>query len=171
MYFYLIFGFNHFSITMKKTNALRLLDRQKIAYSTLEYNYDNDNLDVAKIASDNSIDLETIYKTLVLSGDKSGVIVALVAGNRNLSLKKLATVSANKKVDMVPIKKLQNLTGYIRGGCSPLGMKKAYPLYLDETAKSKNSIFVNAGAKGLLFSCCPLDLQQLTDALWADISE
>jgi Cys-tRNA(Pro)/Cys-tRNA(Cys) deacylase len=156
---------------MKKTNALRILDQQKIQYETLEYSYDSENLDVAKIASDNGIPLETIYKTLVLFGDKSGTIMAVVAGDRQVSLKKIATASGNKKVEMAAIKDLQQLTGYIRGGCSPIGTKKAFPVYFDNSAQRLDKIYVNAGARGLLFSCSPEDLLKVCNAVWADISE
>ena len=156
---------------MKKTNALRILDQQKIQYETLEYSYDSENLDVAKIASDNGIPLETIYKTLVLNGDKSGTIMALIAGDRQVSLKKVAMASANKKVEMAAVKDLQQLTGYVRGGCSPLGTKKAFPIYLDLSAQNRDKIYVNAGARGLLFSCTPQDLVTVCNAEWADISE
>jgi Cys-tRNA(Pro)/Cys-tRNA(Cys) deacylase len=156
---------------MKKTNALRILDQQKIPYETVEYVYDSENLDVAKIASDNGLVLEQIYKTLLLSGDKSGTIVALVAGNHNLSLKKMAAASGNKKVEMAAVKDLLQLTGYIRGGCSPVGMKKAYPVYLDKAAESEDSIFVNAGTRGLLFAISPNDLLKVCGAAYADICD
>jgi Cys-tRNA(Pro)/Cys-tRNA(Cys) deacylase len=156
---------------MKKTNALRILDQQKIAYDTVEYEYDSENLDLAKIAAENGFVLETIYKTLVLTGDKTGVLVAVVAGHHSLSLKKMAAVSGNKKVEMVAVKDIQTLTGYIRGGCSPIGMKKNFPVYLDETAKTMERIFVNAGVRGILFSCKPEDLLKVGRGEWADIAE
>lgn len=156
---------------MKKTNALRILDQQKIAYSTVEYEYDSENLDVAKIASDNGLVLEEVYKTLVLIGDKTGVLVAVVAGHHSLSLKKIASVSGNKKVEMSAVKDLQSLTGYIRGGCSPIGMKKNYPVYIDETGRDLARIFVNAGIRGILFACAPNDLLTACKGEWADIAE
>ena len=156
---------------MKKTNAVRILDQQKIAYDTVEYEYDSENLDLAKIAAENGFVLETIYKTLVLMGDKTGVLVAVVAGHHSLSLKKMAAVSGNKKVEMVAVKDIQNLTGYVRGGCSPIGMKKNFPVYLDETAKTMERIFVNAGVRGILFSCKPEDLLKVSRGEWADIAE
>jgi Cys-tRNA(Pro)/Cys-tRNA(Cys) deacylase len=156
---------------MKKTNALRILEQQKIPYQTLEYSYDSENLDVAKIATDNGIALETIYKTLVLNGDKSGTIMAVIAGDRQVSLKKIATASGNKKVEMAAVKDLQQLTGYMRGGCSPVGTKKAFPVFFDISAQNRDEIYVNAGARGLLFSCAPKDLLFVCNAVWADISE
>jgi Cys-tRNA(Pro)/Cys-tRNA(Cys) deacylase len=156
---------------MKKTNALRILDQHKIDYKTLEYKYDSDNLDVAKIAEDNGLLLEIIFKTLVLNGDKSGTIMAIIPGDRQLSLKKTAAASGNKKVEMAAVNDLENLTGYVRGGCSPIGTKKAYPVYLDLNAKVREKIFINAGTRGLLFSCAPNDLFKVCKVEWADLCE
>jgi len=156
---------------MKKTNALRILDQHKIIYDTLEYKYDSENLDVAKIAADNNIALESIYKTLVLNGDNSGTIMAIIAGDCQLSLKKTATASGNKKVEMLAPNQLQAVTGYIRGGCSPVGTKKVFPVYLDLSAKNRDKIYVNAGTKGLLFYCDPNDLFKVCPLNWADLSQ
>lgn len=155
---------------MKKTNALRILDQLKIDYEILEYKYDSEQLDLIKIAADNDLSIEKIYKTLVLIGDKTGVIVAVVSGNHQLSLKKIATVSGNKKVEMAPIEDLEKISGYIRGGCSPLGMKKKYPLFLDANGKSLEKIFVNAGTRGILFGCSPSDLEKACGGIWSDIA-
>jgi Cys-tRNA(Pro)/Cys-tRNA(Cys) deacylase len=156
---------------MKKTNALRILDSQGIKYETLEYTYDSENLDVAKIAADNGLLLEIIYKTLVLNGDKSGTIMSVIPGNRQLSLKKTASASGNKKVEIAAIKDLEKLTGYIRGGCSPIGTKKNLQVYLDINAQNCEKIFVNAGTRGLLFSCAPNDLFKVCKVEWADVCE
>ncbi len=155
----------------KKTNAIRLLDTHQKPYQTLEYQYDPDNLDVAKIAADNQMEITAIYKTLVLKGDKTGVWVAVIPGDKTLSLKALAQVSGNKKVAMVPVKDIQGLTGYIRGGCSPLGMKKAYPVVIDELAKAQELMYVNAGQRGIFVGVNPYDLQEVSKAIWGDISE
>lgn len=155
----------------KKTNALRILEQQKIVYDTIEYSYDEENLNVAKIAEDNQLSLPQIYKTLVAEGDKTGLIVAVVAGDKSLSLKKIAAVSGNKKVWMLPVKDIQAHTGYIRGGCSPVGMKKHYPTYFDQTAKDCAKIYVNAGGRGTLFGCAPDALVQAAQGQWADIAE
>ncbi len=154
---------------MKKTNALRILDQQKIEYNIIEYIYDDKNLDVSKIAEDNGLELAHIYKTLVLIGDRTGVLVAVLAGNHSLSLKKLAAISGNKKVEMAPIKDLEKITGYVRGGCYPIGMKKKFPVYFDKTASDMKYFFVNAGTKGLLFSCSPEKLLNTAEGEWADI--
>lgn len=154
---------------MKKTNAIRLLQQKKISFETIHYQYDNDNLNVAKIAKDNSLELEQIYKTLVLEGDKTGIMVALVAGNNSLSLKKMASVSNNKKAAMLAVKDLQKHTGYIRGGCSPLGMKKQYPVYISEEAKNLEKLYINAGTRGILVGLAPSDLYHLTEGEWSVI--
>lgn len=154
----------------KKTNAIRLLEKHKITYQLVEYQYDPENLDVAKIAEDNQLELEAVYKTLVIKGDKTGVWVAVVPGDKSLSLKAMAQASGNKKVAMVPVKEIQGLTGYIRGGCSPLGMKKAYPVVIDTQAQKLEKIFVNAGQRGILTGVKPSDLQEVTKGIWADIS-
>lgn len=154
---------------MKKTNAIRLLQQKKIAFDTVHYIYDSENLDVRKIAEDNKLELEHIYKTLVLEGDKTGIVVALVAGNQVVSLKKMAAVSRNKKVAMLAVKDLQKYTGYVRGGCSPIGMKKQYPIYISEAAKNLEKLYINAGTRGTLVGVAPSDLYALAQAEWAEI--
>lgn len=155
---------------MKKTNALRLLDRKKIQYETLEYEYNEENLSVKKIAGDNFLKAENVFKTLVAKGDKNGVIVAVINGNQTLNLKLIAKVSGNKKIALIPVKDLLNLTGYIRGGCSPIGMKKPYPVFLDESANNFETIFVNAGMRGILVNLKPEDLLKITEGQLVHIS-
>ncbi|MGH1339349.1 MAG: Cys-tRNA(Pro) deacylase [Aureispira sp.] len=155
---------------MKKTNAIRLLARQKLPYTTITYTYDPENLDVGHIAMVNKLALNTIYKTLILTGDKTGVFVALVAGNDQLNLKKAAVASGNKKVALLPVKHLLATTGYIRGGCSPLGLKKNYPIYLDESAQALEYLYVNAGTRGLLVGLLPQHLIQATAAIYVSLS-
>ena len=155
---------------MKKTNALRILDQLKIDYEILEYKYESEHLDLLKIAADNKLPIEKIYKTLVLIGDKTGIIVAVIAGNHQLSLKKIAAISANKKVELAPIDELEKISGYIRGGCSPIGMKKKFPVYLDEAGLTLEKIFINAGSRGILFGCKPSDLELVCEGKWVDIA-
>lgn len=155
---------------MKKTNAIRLLEQQKISYTTVSYTYDPDNLEVGHIAQFNGLELTSIYKTLILKGDKTGVFVALVAGDAQLNIKKAAQVSGNKKVALLPVKDLLATTGYIRGGCSPLGLKKSYPIYLDESARDLEYLYVNAGTRGLLIGLTPQDLVQATAASFVSLS-
>ncbi|WMX12066.1 MULTISPECIES: Cys-tRNA(Pro) deacylase [unclassified Aureispira] len=154
---------------MKKTNAIRLLQQKKVTFDTIEYTYDSENLNVQKIAEDNGLTLTHIYKTLVLKGDKTGVFVALVAGDASLSLKKMAAVSQNKKVAMLAVKDLQKHTGYVRGGCSPIGMKKQYSVYISEEAKDLEKLYINAGTRGLLVGLVPKDLYNLAQAEWVEI--
>lgn len=154
---------------MKKTNAIRLLQQKKISFDTVHYVYDSENLNVGKIAEENDLVLEQVYKTLVLEGDKTGIIVALVPGDQSLSLKKMATISKNKKVAMLAVKDLQKHTGYIRGGCSPIGMKKQYPVYISEAAKDLEKLYINAGTRGILVGVAPNDLYDLAQGEWAEI--
>lgn len=155
----------------KKTNALRLLDAQKAYYETVEYRYDTDDLSVEHIAEDNGLHLERIFKTLVAKGDKNGVAVAVVPGHKNLDLKALAKASGNKKMALAPVKDIQALTGYIRGGCSPIGMRKDYPVYLDTSALAYDVIYVNAGQRGLLVGLSPEALRRATKAVVENIAE
>ena len=154
---------------MKKTNALRILDRHQVAYQLVEYSYDPNNLAVTKIAEANKLQLSLVYKTLVAKGDKTGVIVAVIPGQKELNLKALAKASSNKKMALVQVKELQTLTGYIRGGCSPIGMKKAYPIFIDEDAAQEELIYVNAGVRGLLFGANPQEIQRISGAVFANI--
>lgn len=154
---------------MKKTNAIRLLEQKKITFDTVHYVYDSENLDVQKIAAENHLELEQIYKTLVLEGEQTGILVALVAGNQSLSLKKMALLSHNKKVALLAVKDLQKHTGYIRGGCSPIGMKKQYPVYVSEEAKDLEKLYINAGTRGILVGVSPSDLYDLVQGEWAEI--
>ena len=154
---------------MKKTNAIRLLEQKKIAFDTVEYTYNSENLSVELIAEENDLSLPEIYKTLVLKGDKTGIIVALVAGDKTVSLKKLAAVSGNKKIAMVAVKDLQKNTGYIRGGCSPIGMKKQFPIYVSEEAQYLGKMYVNAGVRGILVGLKPQKLLEAANAEWAVI--
>jgi len=157
-------------IRMKKTNALRILERNKIPYQTLEYTYDPDNLDVRKIAADNDLDAKEVYKTLVAKGDKTGLLVAVIPGDKKLDRKALGKASGNKKINLVEISKLEKLTGYIRGGCSPIGMKSNPPVYLDASAEELDLIWVNAGVRGLLFGVGADDLVAASKAQVEDIS-
>jgi Cys-tRNA(Pro)/Cys-tRNA(Cys) deacylase len=156
---------------MTKTNALRLLDKSGVAYRLVEYQYDAEDLDVAKIATDNGLELAQIYKTLVCQGDKTGPLVAVVPGDAQLDLKALAQVSGNKKIALTPLATLTALTGYVRGGCSPIGMKKDFPVILDEDADYWDEILINAGARGILFAADPTALTKAFGFQRAAISE
>ena len=154
---------------MEKTNAIRILDKRKIKYEIIKYTYDPENLNVAKIAEANNMDVAMIYKTLVAKGDKTGILVAVVSGDAALDLKALAKASRNKKIALIPVKEIQGITGYIRGGCSPLGMKKAYPVFIDESAIEWEEILINAGSRGTLFGCSADELVDAFEFQWAEI--
>jgi Cys-tRNA(Pro)/Cys-tRNA(Cys) deacylase len=156
---------------MKKTNAARLLDAAGISYELTAYEVDENDLSAITLARKIGQNIEQIFKTLVLRGDKTGVFVAVIPGNAEVDLKKAAKISGNKNCAMVQQKELLNLTGYIRGGCSPLGMKKTYPIYIHETCLFYDSIFVSAGQRGLQLMLNPNDLIKITGAVVCDMAE
>ncbi|MDP2335054.1 MAG: Cys-tRNA(Pro) deacylase [Bacteroidota bacterium] len=156
---------------MKKTNAARLLDAKGISYELAEYEVDENDLSAVTLAIKIGQDIEQIFKTLVLRGDKNGVFVAVIPGNAEVDLKKAAKISGNKNCVLVQQKELLGLTGYIRGGCSPLGMKKLYPIYIHETCKLFDQIFISAGQRGLQLKLNPEDLIKVTGAVVCDVAE
>lgn len=153
----------------KKTNVHRILDKEKVNYQTHEYEWSEERLDAETAALQAKIPLEKVFKTLVTVGDKTGPIVACISAKDELDLKALAKQSGNKRVDMLLMKDLEKTTGYIRGGCSPFGMKKSFPTYIDAAARDLDSIIVSAGRRGLQVEVSPLDLQTVTEAEFADI--
>jgi Cys-tRNA(Pro)/Cys-tRNA(Cys) deacylase len=154
----------------KKTNAARILDNLKIPYEIKTYPVDENDLSAQHVAQSTGQPLEQTFKTLVAKGDKTGVLVACIPGGRELDLKAIANFSGNKKVDLVPMKDVLGLTGYIRGGCSPLGMKKTYPTYLDESALQYTTIMVSAGQRGCQLVLDPKDLVKAVQAAVCPIS-
>ncbi|HZL09242.1 MAG TPA: Cys-tRNA(Pro) deacylase [Prolixibacteraceae bacterium] len=156
---------------MKKTNAARLLDTKEVPYELAEYEVNENDLSAVSLAKKIGQDVEQIFKTLVLRGDKTGVFVCVISGNDEVDLKKAAKVSGNKNCDMVHQKELLGLTGYIRGACSPLGMKKPYPVYIHETCQLFDLIFISAGQRGLQLKLNPEDLIQITGAMVCDVAE
>lgn len=150
--------------TLKKTNAVRLLDTLKISYRLLEFAVDESDLSAEKAATLLGRPLEQVFKTLVARGDKSGVLIATIPGNAELNLKTLARLSGNKKVELVHLKEVQQLTGYIRGAVSPLGIKSNYPRYLDESAYNYPLIITSAGVRGLQIELSPHDLARAINA-------
>lgn len=156
---------------MKKTNAARLLDAQSVSYELAEYEVDETDLSAVTLAKKIGQDVEQIFKTLVLRGDKTGIFVCVIPGNAEVDLKKAAKVSGNKNCAMVQQKELLPLTGYIRGGCSPIGMKKPYPTYIHETCILFDTIYVSAGQRGLQFKINPDDLIKATGAEVCDLVE
>ena len=154
-----------------KTIAARILDQMNITYELKSYEYSEDELDAVTVAKKVGMVPEAVFKTLVARGDKNGIVMALVAANAELDLKKFAAVSGNKKIELVAVKELFALTGYVRGGCSPLGAKKKYPVWIDETAILSERISISAGQRGLQIVLAPDDLQKATDAEFMDISK
>lgn len=156
---------------MTKTNVMRLLESAGIAYRTAEYEYDENNLSGMHAAEQIGIPAEQVFKTLVARGDKTGILVFCIPVDMALDLKKAAAVSKNKKVEMTHMKELLALTGYIRGGCSPIGMKKKYPTFIDETCILFDEIAVSAGIRGEQVILPPEDLVRYTDAVEADLTK
>ncbi|PSR27815.1 MAG: Cys-tRNA(Pro) deacylase [Sulfobacillus thermosulfidooxidans] len=148
----------------KKTIACRILDKAGITYSLHEYVWSEDAIDARSVAKKLDIAPHFIFKTLVLRGNHTGVLVALVPGDEQIDLKKLARISGNKHVELVATKDLPVLTGYIRGGVSPLGMKKVYPCYLDDSAMALDFISISAGQRGLQIFVDPHALIRLLSA-------
>lgn len=154
----------------EKTNAARLLDRAGISYELVPYSVDEEHLAATHVAEQLDEPIELVFKTLVLKGERTGYFVCVIPGNHEVDLKAAARLSGNKKVDLIPMKDLLPVTGYIRGGCSPIGMKKQFPTYMHRTATDYPFIYISAGVRGLQLKIAPTDLITYTDALVADIS-
>ena len=154
---------------IEKTNAARLLDRAKIAYELIPYRVDEEHLAATHVAEQLGEDIATVFKTLVLKGDRTGYFVCVVPGDHEVDLKAAAKVSGNKKVDLIPMKELLPVTGYIRGGCSPIGMKKAFPTYIHASASEHPFIYISAGVRGLQLKLAPADLAAYVRAAFAEI--
>ena len=155
---------------IEKTNAARLLDRAKIAYELIPYRVDEEHLAATHVAEQLGEDIACVFKTLVLKGDRTGYFVCVVPGDYEVDLKAAAKVSGNKKVDLIPMKELLPVTGYIRGGCSPIGMKKAFPTYIHASASEHPFIYISAGVRGLQLKLAPADLAAYVRAAFAEIS-
>ena len=149
---------------INKTNVARLLDKAKIAYQLVPYEVDENDLSATHVAEQLGEDIAQVFKTLILHGDKSGYFVCVIPGADEVDLKKAAKVSGNKKCEMIPVKELLPLTGYIRGGCSPIGKKKHFP-----TASGFDKIYVSAGQRGLQIQIAPADLIKVAQAIEADL--
>jgi Cys-tRNA(Pro)/Cys-tRNA(Cys) deacylase len=156
---------------MPKTNAARILDSAGVRYEIREYEVDENDLSAPHVAEAIGMPPEQVFKTLVARGDRSGVLLACIPANTELDLKALAPASGNKKVELVAVKEVLGLTGYIRGGVSPVGTKKAYPLYLDETAELWDVLSVSAGMRGQQMLVAPADLIRVTGATIAAIAQ
>ena len=155
---------------IEKTNAARLLDRAKIKYELVPYTVDEDNLAATHVAEELGEDIATVFKTLVLRGDRTGLFVCVVPGDHEVDLKAAARVSSNKKADLIAMKELLPTTGYIRGGCSPIGMKRPLPTFIHATCMEHDKIYISAGVRGLQIAISPADLIAYTGAEVAEIS-
>lgn len=155
---------------IKKTNAMRLLTQAKIDYEVFTYRWKEDDLDARHVGVEINRPDDVIYKTLLAQGDKTGPLVAIIPSHLSIDLKKLAHASGNKKVDMLPLKDLEKTTGYIRGGCSPIGMKHQLPSYIDQRVNELDQVIVSAGQRGLQVGLVPQDLIDFIHADMADIT-
>ena len=156
---------------MAKTNAARILDAAGVQYQLRDYPVDENDLSAPHVAEAIGMPPEQVFKTLVARGDRGGVLMACIPANTELDLKAFAAASGNKKVELVAVKEVLGLTGYVRGGVSPVGARKAYPLYLDETAELWDTISVSAGIRGQQMVLAPADLIRITSAEIAAIAE
>ena len=154
---------------MSKTNAIRILESKKIKFETRSYEVDENDLSGITVANKIEADSETVFKTLVCIGDKTGNIVFCIPVVTELDLKKAALVSGNKKVEMIKLNELLPLTGYVRGGCSPIGMKKLFPTFIDETAQLFDKIFISAGVRGTQIKISPDNLIKIINGEYADL--
>jgi Cys-tRNA(Pro)/Cys-tRNA(Cys) deacylase len=155
---------------INKTNAARLLDQAHVGYELVPYEVDENNLAADHVAASLGEDIRQVFKTLVLHGDRTGHFVCVIPGCDEVDLKKAARVSGNKKVEMIAMKQLLPTTGYIRGGCSPIGMKKPFPTFFHTTCNDFEYIYVSAGQRGLQLKMTPSDLVAFVGATVADIT-
>ena len=155
---------------MTKTNAMRLIEAVGIPFRTAEYAYDESDLSGVHAAEALGMPVEQVFKTLVARGDRTGPVVFCIPVGDELDLKKAASVSGNKRVEMLHVKELLPLTGYIRGGCSPVGMKKKFPTFMDETAILFEEIAVSAGMRGQQLILAPEALAEYVDAGFFDLT-
>ncbi len=155
---------------MNKTNAMRILDKEKIPYTPYEYPVDENNLTGVHIAEQIGLDKDIVFKTITARGDKNGIVVFCIPCAMELDLKKCARVTGDKRIELLPVKELLANTGYIRGGCSPIGMKKLYPTFIDETCLLWDKITVSAGMKGCQLLLEVQKLIPLVNAVTADLT-
>ncbi|EHM10810.1 ybaK/ebsC protein [Thermanaerovibrio velox DSM 12556] len=153
-----------------KTNAVRIMESMGIDFRLEEYEVDPSDLSAQAVASKVGLPLRQVFKTLVLKGDKTGHLVAVIPGDKELDTKALAAESGNKRVELVNLKDLQPLTGYVRGGCSPVGMRKQFPTYVDQSAREFPFVSVSAGLRGLQVLIAPEDLIRACSGKWASIA-
>ena len=153
-----------------KTNAVRLLDVKKIPYEMVNYKINKDNYDAEQIALDNNIPQHLLYKTLICIGFNKEIIVAVLPSSEQLSIKKLEKAAGIKQINLLPTEELMVKIGYIRGGCSPIAMKKKFPVYIQSSTDVNTIVWINAGKKGILLKMLLGDIILITDGQLADIS-
>ena len=156
---------------IQKTNAMRLLDSAGLDYEMASYDYDESDLSGVHAAAELGVSPEIVFKTLVTRGDSNAFFVFVIPVAESLDLKKAAKVSGNKRIEMIHVKEILDITGYIRGGCSPIGMKKEYPTYIDETAQLYEKIYFSAGKRGVQIILDPEELAGVTGGIFADLTE
>lgn len=155
---------------MSKTNACRILDQLGIKYETRDYEVDPNDLAAETVAAKIGMPPEQVFKTLAVRGDRNGVCVAVIPGNYELDFKALAHITGDRKMEMVPLKEVQQVTGYIRGGVTALGMKKDYPVVIDETMQLWDVVSVSAGQRGTQIIIAPDDYLKASSGTYAEIS-
>lgn len=156
---------------IKKTNAIRLIEQHNIPFEEAEFSWDEGHLDAVTAAENLGLEPNQIFKTLMTVGNKTGPVVAVIPGNQELDLKALAKASGNKKIEMLHLKDLEATTGYVRGGCSPIGMKKLFPTYIDESALAIERIHVSAGRRGAQVGLAAKDLAKLVKGEFVKLSQ
>jgi Cys-tRNA(Pro)/Cys-tRNA(Cys) deacylase len=156
---------------VQKTNAARLLDQMEIHYELREYDVDPNDLAAETVAAKIGLPPEQVFKTLVARGDRNGVCMAVIPGDQELNLKALATVALEKKIELVPVKELQSLTGYIRGGVTALAAKRDFPVYVDETIELFDTVSISAGVRGLQIVLSPSDYLRATKGKLAALGQ
>ena len=154
---------------INKTNVARLMDKAKVKYQLVPYEVDESDLSAIHVAEQLGEDVAQVFKTLVLHKDKNGYFVCVIPGDKEVDVKKAAKSSGNKNCEMVAVKELLPLTGYIRGGCSPIGMKKHFPTYIHDTVGQFDYVYVSAGQRGLQIKLSPSDLIRESKAQTADL--
>ena len=155
---------------ISKTNAARILDRMKIHYELIPYEVDEEHLDACHVADQIGEDIRQVFKTLVLRGDSNGIFICVIPGNREVNLKSAARISGNKSAEMIHVRELLATTGYIRGGCSPIGMKRQFPTFIDSSCMDFDTIYVSAGVRGLQIQIAPNDLISVANARTAELT-
>jgi len=154
---------------MKKTNAIRILESNKINFELFNYEFKIEEIDAVSVARKINAEPESVFKTLITRGNRNEFFVFVIPGNETLNLKKAAKVAGTKSIAMIKEKELLPLTGYIKGGCSPIGLKKQFPIFIDETAELFDEIFISAGVRGTQVKLSPYELLELVNAKFADL--